>query len=87
MWLARLLAELPNLELTLLVGQYAQAHYLGDRRKDSLTATVKAFREYLPRYLPLPHPSPRNQLWLRKNPWFARQVVPALRRDHAGVWA
>jgi len=80
LWLDRLLAQLPNLRLTLLVGQYAQAYYLRDHRKGSLTETVRSFREYLPRYLPLPHPSPRNQYWLQQNPWFAKQVVPALRR-------
>jgi uracil-DNA glycosylase len=80
LWLSRLLAELPNVRLTLLIGQYAQAHYLGSLRKSSLTETVRSFREFLPRYLPLPHPSPRNQLWLRRNPWFEAQVVPALRR-------
>jgi uracil-DNA glycosylase len=80
LWLDRLLAQLPNLRLTLLVGQYAQAHYLRGRRKATLTLTVRAFREYLPHYLPLPHPSPRNQFWLQRNPWFARQVLPALRR-------
>lgn len=87
LWLPRLLMELPNVQLTLLIGQYSQAHYLGTRRKGSLTETVRSFREYLPRYLPLPHPSPRNQLWLRKNPWFEKQVVPALRRAcrRAGV--
>lgn len=80
LWLDRLLEHLPNVKLTLLVGQYAQAHYLGERRKASLTETVRAWREYRPRYLPLPHPSPRNNLWLRRNPWFDDEVVPALRR-------
>ena len=66
--------------MTLLIGQYAQAHYLGKRRKDSLTSTVRAWREYLPLgYLPLPHPSPRNELWLKKNPWFELELVPELR--------
>jgi uracil-DNA glycosylase len=80
LWFDRLLAQLPNLRLTLLVGQYAQAYYLRSQRKATLTETVRAFREYLPRYLPLPHPSPRNQFWLQSNPWFAADVVPALRR-------
>lgn len=80
LWLDRLLAELPHIELTLLIGQYAHAYYLGQRRKASLTETVRAWRQYMPGYLPLPHPSPRNNLWLRKNPWFESQVVPALRR-------
>jgi len=80
LWLPRLLAHLPKLELTLLVGQYAHAHYLGERRKETLTETVRAWREYLPRFIPLPHPSPRNNIWLRRNDWFERDVVPAMRR-------
>jgi uracil-DNA glycosylase len=80
LWLNRLLAELPRIELTILIGQYAQALYLKNHRKQSLTETVRAFREYAPRYLPLPHPSPRNQMWLQRNPWFEAEVVPALRR-------
>lgn len=78
-WLDRLLACLPAIELTLLIGQYAQAHYLGARRARTLTETVRRWREFLPTYLPLPHPSPRNNLWLRRNPWFEEDVVPALR--------
>lgn len=80
LWLNRLLAELPALQLTLLVGQYAQRHYLGDRVRENLTETVRAWKDFLPQYFPLPHPSPRNQLWLRRNAWFSRQVVPALRK-------
>jgi uracil-DNA glycosylase len=79
LWLAKLLAELPKIELTLLIGQYAQRLYLGERRKESLTATVRAWREFLPDYLPLPHPSPRNQNWLKQNHWFSLEVIPALR--------
>lgn len=78
LWLARLLAALPRIQLTLLIGQYAQAHYLGAGRKSSLTATVRAWREYFPRYLPLPHPSPRNQAWLKRNPWYETEVLPVL---------
>lgn len=79
LWLDPLLANLPRIELTLLVGQYAQRHFLGPRRKESLAATVEAWREYAPRYLPLPHPSPRNQPWLTRHPWFERALVPRLR--------
>lgn len=79
LWHERLLASLPQIELTLLIGQYAQRYYLGNSSKKNLTETVRAFDEYLPRYLPLPHPSPRNQMWLRKNPWFEREVVSVLR--------
>jgi uracil-DNA glycosylase len=61
---------MPDLQLIVLLGQYAQATYLGKSRKTSLTETVRAWREYLPRYLPLPHPSPLNNIWLAKNRWF-----------------
>ena len=80
LWHEKLLDRLPNVKLTLLLSRYAQADYLGDRMKDSLTHTVKAWREYVPDQLPLPHPSPRNNLWLKKNPWFAKEVIPYLRR-------
>ena len=79
LWLARLLARLRRLELTLLVGQYAQRHFLGRRRKPSLAATVRAWREYAPQLIPLPHPSPRNQPWLKQHPWFEEELVPMLR--------
>ena len=68
------------MRLTLLVGSYAQAHYLGNRRKRTMTDTVAAWRDYLPEFLPLPHPSWRNTAWLKKNPWFDAELVPALRR-------
>lgn len=84
LWHPRLRALLPDIRLTLLVGQYAQAHYLKGRRKRTLTATVHAWHEYLPEFLPLPHPSPRNTRWLQLNPWFAQEVIPQLReRIHA----
>ena len=80
-WQKELNAHLPNITLTLLIGQYAQAYYLGERRKATLSATVKAWREYLPQaYLPLAHPSPRNQPWQAKNPWFEEGLVPELQR-------
>ena len=63
-----------------LVGRYAQEYYLKKNVKENLTETVRAYREYLPAFFPLPHPSPRNRLWMRRNPWFARTVLPALRR-------
>lgn len=79
-WHADLNALLPNIRLTLLVGQYAQAKYLGPRRKASLTETVLAWKEYLPGgMLPLPHPSPRNQAWAMKHRWFEQEMLPELR--------
>ena len=80
LWQPRFRAALPEIRLTLLVGSYAQAYYLGKRRKDSVGATVRSYRDYLPDYFPLPHPSWRNLAWLKRNPWFARDVIPALRR-------
>lgn len=79
-WHAKLSAHLPGISLTLLIGHHAQAYYLRERRKATLSATVKAWREYLPLgYLPLPHPSPRNQPWIAGNPWFEGELVPELR--------
>jgi len=80
LWHPPLRAALTGVRLTLLIGQYAQAHYLGDRRRRTMTETVAAWRDYLPDFLPLPHPSWRNTAWLKKNPWFESDLVPALRR-------
>lgn len=79
-WHGALLAQLPELKLTLLVGRYAQVHYLKDRRGATLTETVRRFRDYLPGYFPLPHPSWRNTAWRKRQPWFDSDVVPELRR-------
>lgn len=79
-WHEALLAHLKELRLILLIGQYAHAYYLGRRRRATLTETVQAFADYGPLYLPLVHPSPRNQLWLKKNPFFEEKVVPYLRK-------
>lgn len=79
LWLDHLLAKLPQIELTLLVGLHAQRHFLGKRRKQSLTETVKAWREFAPEYLPLPHPSARNTPWFQRNPWFEHELLPVLR--------
>lgn len=78
-WHASLLAQLPDIRLTLLIGSYAQAYYLGDRRAKTLTETVRQYRAYLPEFLALPHPSPRNNIWLKRNPWFEAEVLPELR--------
>jgi uracil-DNA glycosylase len=79
-WRQPLLAALPRVELTLVIGTYAQAYHLGDAPQDDLTSTVRAWRDHWPERLPLPHPSPRNNPWLRKNPWFEEDVLPTLRR-------
>ena len=78
-WRSPVLACLGAVRLTLLIGQYAQAWHLGRRQGASLTATVQDWQSFWPDVLPLPHPSPRNNLWLRRNPWFTRDVLPALR--------
>lgn len=78
-WHSMLSSQMPNLKLILLIGAYAQSYYLGERRRNNLTETVKNFKEYLPNYFPLVHPSPRNRLWMRKNPWFETEVLPELR--------
>ena len=80
LWHPPLRAKLPNVRLTLLVGSYAQAYYLGDRRGDTMTETVRGWRGYLPDFLPLPHPSWRTIGWAKRNPWFEEEVVPALRK-------
>lgn len=85
LFMERILAALPQLELILTIGNYAQAYHLGTQRGTSLTETVRAFRDYAPRYLPLPHPSPRNNLWMARNPWFVEDVVPELRRRCAAI--
>lgn len=79
-WRNRLLHLLPNIQLTLLIGQYAQNWHLAKCKKKNLTATVKAWHEYSPTVFPLPHPSPRNNRWLKNNPWFAEEVLPCLKQ-------
>ncbi len=77
-WHPRLISKMPNIELTLLIGAYAQRFYLKDRVKHNLTQTVKAYQEYLPEYFPLVHPSPLNIRWLKNNPDFEENIVPQL---------
>lgn len=79
-WRAPLLGLMPNIRLTLVIGQYALDWHLRDQQKSTLTETVRAWREYWPAHLPLPHPSPRNNIWLKKNPWFAHDVLPELKK-------
>jgi len=78
LWRERLLDQLPNVELTLLVGQHAIAWKLGDRAPPSMTDAVGAWRDHLPGDMPLPHPSWRNTGWLKRNPWFEAEAVPEL---------
>jgi uracil-DNA glycosylase len=85
LWRPRLMAKLPQVELTLLVGAYAQAWALGSRAKASMTETVAAWRDYSPNLLPLPHPSWRNTGWLKRNAWFEDEVAPYLRARVASM--
>ncbi|VTY23023.1 uracil-DNA glycosylase family protein [Streptococcus anginosus] len=80
-WHQPILELLPDLELTILIGQYAQKYYLHQKGAVKLTDTVKHYQDYLPEFFPLVHPSPRNQIWMAKNPWFAEQVIPDLQAN------
>ena len=79
LWHARLRECIPKIALTLLVGSYAQAHYLGRNRAKTMTETVRQGRRFGPSLVPLPHPSWRNTAWMKKNPWFEAEVLPDLR--------
>lgn len=79
-WRARLLAELPEIELTIVIGRYAQQWHLGEQAGKTLTATVAAWRDFWPALVPMPHPSPRNAIWIRKNPAFEAELLPRLRQ-------
>lgn len=80
LWHQKIWDVCSEVELTLLIGQYAQKYYLGSEFKSNLTETVRNFHSYLPKYLPLPHPSPRNRFWLQKNPWFEEDVLDYLKK-------
>ncbi len=79
-WHLPLLEKMPDLEIILLIGMYAQNYYLRNKAKRTLTETVNHYKEYLPKYFVLPHPSPRNRFWLSKNPWFEKHVIPDLQK-------
>ncbi len=85
LWRDAVMAAMPQVDLVLAIGQYAQAWHLGSRRKQGMTETVRNWRDYFfvnhgPRILPLPHPSWRNTAWLKRNPWFEDEVLPVLRQ-------
>jgi uracil-DNA glycosylase len=79
LWLDRVLAQMPHIQLTLLVGAYAQRQFLKGGRRATLTETVAAWRDYGSGFMPLPHPSPRNQGWFKHHPWFERDLLPVLK--------
>ena len=79
-WHEQLFSKMPKLELVILIGMYAQKYYLQKEAKKTLTETVANYKDYLPKYFVLPHPSPRNRFWLTRNPWFDVEVVPELKK-------
>lgn len=81
LWHKSLFDELKNVELILLIGKYAQDYYLKNTARKNLTETVKHYQEYLPKYFVLPHPSPRNNIWMKKNEWFKQLVLPELKLE------
>jgi uracil-DNA glycosylase len=85
LWHQQVLESIPEIKLTLLIGQYAQKYYLKNNVKASLTETVKNYQEYLPNYIPLPHPSPRNNIWQKKNTWFKENLVRVLQEKVVSV--
>jgi uracil-DNA glycosylase family 4 len=80
LWHRQLLSNMPDVKLIILIGQYAQNYYLKDLKKSTLTETIKSFNDYLPSYLPLVHPSPRNKVWQKRNSWFELTTVPLLQQ-------
>lgn len=81
LWHELLLRSMTSVKLTLLFGIYAQSYYLREKKKKTLTETVRNYENYLPEYLPMPHPSPRNNIWLKKNPWFEKDLIPILKQQ------
>lgn len=79
-WMQKILDELPQIQLTILISQYAQDYFLSKKKKKTLTETVKNWQDYAPGYFVLPHPSPRNNIWLKKNQWFEKNLVPKLQQ-------
>lgn len=80
-WHPQIINEIDNLQLIILIGNYAQKHYLKDDYVKNLTETVKNYKSFLPKYFPLAHPSPLNIRWFKKNPWFEEEVVPSLQKE------
>lgn len=79
LWHDVLLKKMKNIQLTILIGQYSQQYYLKQKQEKNLTETVRNFKMYLPDYIPLPHPSPRNRIWLKRNSWFEKDLLPVFR--------
>ncbi|WP_394405236.1 uracil-DNA glycosylase family protein [Streptococcus sp. 20-1249] len=84
-WHGQILQEMPDIELTMLIGQYAQHYYLKQKKSIKVTDNVRHFHDFLPDYFPLVHPSPRNNIWQAKNPWFKQEVLPSLKGRVAAI--
>ncbi len=84
-WHPDFLSQMPNIKLTILIGQYALKYYLKNNRMKNLTETVRNYENYLPTYFPLVHPSPRNKRWQKRNPWFEDLIVPTLQKKIASL--
>ncbi len=78
-WHERILKEMSDVQLVVLIGSYSQKYYLKDRLEKNLTETVRNYKKYMPRYFVLVHPSPLNARWQAKNPWFTKDILPPLR--------
>lgn len=85
LWHKQVISQMTKVKLTLLIGQYAQNYYLRGTAKKNLTETVRNYTKYLPTYLPLPYPSPRNNIWQKKNSWFSDELVPLLQEKVAKI--
>ena len=80
-WHPLIWQQLPNIQLTLLIGKYAQSYYLKEQSANTITENIKNWQQFFPQYLPLVHPSPRNRIWQKKNPWFEKEILPILREQ------
>jgi len=79
LWHSKVLSEMKEIKLILLIGKYSQKYYLGKDFNTNITENIRSFKKFMPNYLPLVHPSPRNRIWQKNNPWFERTVIPFLR--------
>jgi uracil-DNA glycosylase len=80
LWHSKIVSEMKDIKLTILIGQYAQKYYLGKDFNTNITGNIRSFKRFMPDYLPLVHPSPRNRIWQKKNPWFESTVIPFLQQ-------
>lgn len=85
LWHSKIVKQTKSVKLIILIGQYSQSYYLKNKQKDNLTDTINNFKNYLPDYFVLPHPSPRNNIWIAKNKWFEKEVLPSLRNKVTAI--